>query len=394
MTDATLARPPAPLATVYPVLLAVSLCHLLNDVMQSLIAAIYPMLKDEFALDFWQIGLLTMVFQVTAAALQPLVGFLNDRKPRPFALPVAMGCTAAGLGVLAMAPTYPVLLMGGALVGVGSAIFHPESSRVARAASGGQFGLAQSLFQVGGNIGSAIGPLLAATIVLPMGRGSVGWFILAAMLGLFILTRVAIWARGAASKRKAMGIPHGLPREVVRRSMAVLVALVFTKFVYLAALSSYFTFFVIERFGMSTDGAQMMLFIHLAGVAVGTFVGGPIGDRIGRRAVIWVSILGALPFALLLPHVGLWSTAVLSFVVGMIMASAFSAMVVFAQELSPGRVGTVAGLFFGLAFGIGGIGAALLGVLIDAWGIQRVFVLVSFLPALGMLAALLPRLPR
>jgi FSR family fosmidomycin resistance protein-like MFS transporter len=394
MTDATLARPPAPLATVYPVLLAVSLCHLLNDVMQSLIAAIYPMLKDEFALDFWQIGLLTMVFQVTAAALQPLVGFLNDRKPRPFALPVAMGCTAAGLGVLAMAPTYPVLLMGGALVGVGSAIFHPESSRVARAASGGQFGLAQSLFQVGGNIGSAIGPLLAATIVLPMGRGSVGWFILAAMLGLFILTRVAIWARGAASKRKAMGIPHGLPQAVVRRSMAVLVALVFTKFVYLAALSSYFTFFVIERFGMSTDGAQMMLFIHLAGVAVGTFVGGPIGDRIGRRAVIWVSILGALPFALLLPHVGLWSTAVLSFVVGMIMASAFSAMVVFAQELSPGRVGTVAGLFFGLAFGIGGIGAALLGVLIDAWGIQRVFVLVSFLPALGMLAALLPRLPR
>jgi FSR family fosmidomycin resistance protein-like MFS transporter len=393
MTDATLSRPSVA-ATVYPVLLAVSLCHLLNDVMQSLIAAIYPMLKDEFALDFWQIGLLTMVFQVTAAALQPLVGFLNDRKPRPFALPVAMGCTAVGLAILAAAPSYPILLVGGGMVGVGSAIFHPESSRVARAASGGQFGLAQSLFQVGGNIGSAIGPLLAATIVLPMGRGSVGWFILAAMLGLFILTRVAIWARGAASRRKAAGIPHGLPQAVVRRAMAVLVALVFTKFVYLAALSSYFTFFVIERFGLSTDAAQMMLFVHLAGVAVGTFVGGPIGDRIGRRAVIWVSILGALPFALILPHVGLVPTAVLSFVVGMIMASAFSAMVVFAQELSPARIGTVAGLFFGLAFGIGGIGAAALGVLIDAWGIQRVFVLVSFLPALGMLAALLPRLPR
>ncbi|MCB1342402.1 MAG: MFS transporter [Pseudooceanicola sp.] len=391
MTDAALPQHRAE-TTTYAILLSISLCHLLNDVMQSMLAAIYPMLKDEFTLDFWQIGMLTFCFQVTASMLQPVVGIVTDRRPLPYSLPVGMGSTMCGLLLLSSAHSYPMLILGAAMIGIGSAIFHPEASRVARSASGGRFGLAQSVFQVGGNFGSAAGPLLAAFIVLPFGRGSVAWFALVALTGMLILTWVSRWhaqAQVAARKRPVKPGPVLARRKVVI-ALAVLVTLVFSKNIYMASMGSYYTFFLIDRFGLSTGQSQQMLFLFLGAVAFGTVIGGPVGDRIGRRTVIWVSILGVLPFTMLLPYASLFWTGVLSVIIGVILASAFPAIVVFGQELLPGRVGMVAGLFFGLAFGAGGIGAAALGVLADAQGINFVFGLCAFLPALGILTVLLP----
>jgi FSR family fosmidomycin resistance protein-like MFS transporter len=394
VTDAAL--PPRPLVqtTTYSIILAVSLCHLLNDVMQSLLAAIYPMLKDDFALDYWQIGMLTLVFQVTASLLQPVIGIYTDKHPLPMSLPIGMGSTFCGLLLLAFAPTYPVLLAGAALIGVGSAIFHPESSRVARMASGGRYGLAQSLFQVGGNFGTAAGPLLAAFIVLPFGRPSVAWFCLIALLGMAILHRVGGWYRRAlvdAAGRKPASRALPLPRNRVIAALVVLALLTFSKNIYMASISSYYTFYLIETFDVTTQQSQLMLFLFLAAAAVGTVLGGPVGDRFGTMTVIWISILGVLPFTLLLPHANLFWSGVLSMIIGLVMASAFPAIVVFAQELLPGRVGMVAGIFFGFAFGMAGIAAAVLGILADSHGIDTVYAICAWLPALGILTVLLPR---
>ncbi|MCR8724595.1 MFS transporter [Frigidibacter sp. ROC022] len=391
MTTAAPDGSPAGNETAYRILLAISLCHMLNDVMQSLIAATYPMLKAEFQLDYWHVGLMTAAFQATAAVLQPVVGLLNDRRPMPASLPMAMASTGTGLALLAWTSSYAGLLAGAALVGIGSSVFHPESSRVARAASGGRFGLAQSVFQVGGNFGSSLGPLLAAFIVLPLGRPSIAWFMALALLAMAILTGVARWSAHVARRPRAAPRVHGLPRRKVARAITILLLLVFSKYVYLAAMTSYYTFFLIERFGVSTDSAQILLFVFLGAVALGTVIGGPVGDRIGRRTVIWISILGTLPFTLLLPHAGLVATAMLSVVIGVVLASAFSSIVVFAQELLPNRIGAVAGMFFGFAFGIGGVSAAALGVLADDWGIETVFRYCAFLPAMGVLAIFLPR---
>jgi FSR family fosmidomycin resistance protein-like MFS transporter len=391
-------RPAAAAATTaFTVLGAISVCHLLNDMMQSLLAAIYPILKHNYALSFAQVGLLTFTFQVTASLLQPAIGLYTDRRPRPYSLAVGMGFTLAGLVLLAFAQHYAVLLLGAALVGTGSSVFHPESSRVARMAAGGRHGFAQSLFQVGGNAGSAAGPLLAAFVVLRYGQESVAWFALAALLGIFLLVRVGHWYRRHGLARLKSHGAHGArhDRPVGARlalALAVLVALVFSKFFYMAGMSSYYTFYLIERFGVSVASAQLHLFVFLAAVALGTLAGGPLGDRVGRKAVIWVSILGVLPFTLLLPRADLFWTGVLSVPIGFILASAFPAIVVYAQELIPSRVGAVAGLFFGLAFGLGGVGAAALGWLADAAGIAFVFQLCAFLPAIGLLAGLLPRL--
>ena len=381
--------------TAFAILAAISVCHLLNDMMQSLLPAIYPMLKSDYGLDFGQIGLLTFTFQFTASLLQPLIGLYIDRKPKPYSLAVGMGFTLTGLMLLAYAHHYAVLLLAAALVGTGSSVFHPESSRVARMASGGRHGLAQSLFQVGGNAGSAAGPLLAAFIVLRYGQSSVAWFSLAAMLGILLLINVGHWykAHGLAriKSRAARAAGHvALPRARVILVIGVLIALIFSKFFYMASMTSYYTFYLISRFQVPVQNAQLHLFVFLAAVSVGTIAGGPIGDRIGRKAVIWVSILGVLPFTLLLPYANLFWTGVLSVPIGIILASAFPAIVVYAQELMPSRVGAVAGLFFGFAFGLGGIGAAVLGELADATGIAFVFHLCSFLPVIGLLAGFLP----
>lgn len=385
----------APERTVYAVILAVSFCHLLNDVMQSLLAALYPMLKGDYGLDFWQIGLLTLAFQVTASLLQPLVGIVADRRPMPYSLSAGMGSTMIGLLLLATAGSYGLLLLGAAFVGLGSAIFHPESSRVARLASGGRYGLAQALFQVGGNFGTAIGPLLAAFIVVPRGQGSVAWFSVAAMIGMVILWRVGGWYSAyqkRAASRPAAPTTLDLSRRRVMLTLAVLIVLVFSKHVYLASISSYYTFFVIERFGVSVQESQVLLFIFLGAAAAGTILGGPIGDRFGSKTVIWFSILGVLPFTLALPYANYAWTPVLTILIGLILSSAFPQIVVFAQELLPGRVGMVAGLFFGFAFGLGGLGAAVLGVVADAKGIGYVYTVCSFLPLLGLLTIFLPNL--
>ncbi|MBE9638717.1 MFS transporter [Salipiger mangrovisoli] len=387
------AAPRTEARTTYVILAAISLCHLTNDLMQSVLAAIYPLLKTEFSLDFWHIGLLTLVFQVTASLLQPLVGMATDRHPFPWALPIGMGVTMVGLLLLSVAPSYALLIGGAGLIGIGSSIFHPEASRVARAASGGRFGLAQSAFQVGGNFGTAIGPLLAALIIVPLGRGSVGIFAALALVGMAILIGVSRWharERKAAARRPAPE-GHGLPRRRVQLAIVVLLALLFSKQVYMASMISYYTFFLIERFGLTPAGAQKMLFLFLVAVAFGTVIGGPVGDRIGRRSVIWVSILGVLPLTLLLPYASLFWTGVLSVLIGVVLASALPAIIVFAQELVPGRIGTVAGLFFGAAFGVAGIAAAALGLLADSVGISLVFQVCAVLPALGLLAAFLPR---
>jgi len=391
---ATTTTTPAVEKTAYLVILGISLCHLLNDVMQSLLAAIYPLLRDEFRLDFWQIGLMTLAFQATASLLQPLIGLYTDKRPIPQSLPVGMGATMGGLFFLATATSYPLLLLGAGLIGIGSAIFHPEASRVARLASGGKFGTAQSLFQVGGNFGTAIGPLLAAFIVVPLGRPSIAWFSLAALLGMAILWQVGNWYgryRKANAGRPPPSRALPLPKNRIVMAIVVLGILVFSKDAYTASISSYYTFFLIEKFQLTTQQSQLMLFLFLGAMALGTVLGGPIGDRIGALAVIWVSILGVLPFTLLLPHVDLFWTGILSVVIGIIIASAFPAIVVFAQELVPGRVGMIAGIFFGFAFGMGGISAAVLGVLADARGIEYVYWLCSFLPILGLLTILLPR---
>lgn len=382
--------------TSYRVLGAISVSHFLNDMMQSLILALYPLFKGGFNLSFAQIGLITFTFQATASLLQPLVGMYTDRHPKPYSLVFGMGCTLLGLLLLATASDYPMLLCAAALVGSGSSIFHPESSRVARMASGGRFGLAQSVFQVGGNAGTALGPLLTALIVIPNGQGSVAWFSLAALLAMALLWRVGQWyAKQQAQGVLKGGLKHGagghsLSRGKVVMSIAILLSLIFSKYFYLASLSSYFTFYLMHKFAISVQAAQVHLFVFLFAVALGTIIGGPVGDRIGRKRVIWVSILGVAPFTLLLPHVGLVATTVLSFVIGLILASAFSAIIVYAQELLPGRVGLVAGLFFGFSFGMGAVGAALLGMLADLRGIEYVYRVCAFLPLLGLLTAFLP----
>ena len=394
MTDRTAgaARPIAQ-GTVFPVILAVSLCHMLNDIMQSLLSAIYPMLKEEHSLDFWQIGLLTFTFQFTASLLQPAVGLYTDKRPLPQSLPIGMASTMIGLIILASASSYPLLLAGASLIGIGSAIFHPEASRVARMASGGRYGLAQSLFQVGGNFGTAIGPLLAAFIVVPRGQISVAWFALLALTGMVILNRVGVWyARYRAANAGLGGGPltAPLPRKRIIISLVVLALLVFSKNIYTASISSYYTFFLIHKFSLTVQQSQMMLFLFLGAMALGTVLGGPIGDRFGSRTVIWFSILGVLPFTLALPYADLFWSGVLSFIIGVVLASAFPAIVVFAQELVPGRVGMIAGIFFGFAFGMGGIAAAVLGILADINGIEWVYYVCSFLPMLGLLTIFLP----
>nr|WP_246513027.1 MFS transporter [Azospirillum picis] len=384
---------PSPGVTAFSVLGAISACHLLNDMIQSLLPAIYPILKDSFGLSFSQLGLLTLTYQVTASLLQPVVGLVTDRRPMPYSLVLGMGSTLLGLLTLAAAPGFPALLAGGVLLGFGSSIFHPEASRLARMASGGAHGLAQSLFQVGGNLGSALGPLLAAFIILPHGQGSLAWFAFAALAGMVVLARLGSWHRlnGKPRARGGAAVPgNDLPAGQVARAIAILIALIISKYVYLASISSYYTFYLMERFALSTGTAQLCLFAFLAAVAAGTVIGGPIGDRIGRKTVIWVSILGILPFTLALPYVGLTATVALSVVIGLALASAFPAIVVYAQELLPGRVGTVSGLFFGLAFGVGGLGAAGLGLVADRMGIDFVYAACSYLPLLGLLTALLP----
>ena len=379
--------------TVFGVLAAISLCHLLNDLMQALLPAMYPMLKDSYALSFSQIGLLTFTFQFTASLLQPLVGAYTDRKPRPYSLVAGMGFTLVGLLLLAKAGSFPVLLLAASLVGTGSSVFHPESSRVARMASGGRHGLAQSVFQVGGNIGSAIGPLLAALIILPRGQASVAWFCGVALLGMFITGNIGRWYRQhglARLKPRGGAAPAQLAPGKVRGAIAVLLALIFSKFFYLASITSYYTFYLIDHFQVSVRNAQLLLFVFTGAVAVGTIIGGPLGDRFGRKRIIWASILGVLPFSLLLPHASLFWTGVLTVPIGMILASAFPAIVVYAQELMPGKTGTVAGLFFGFALGMGGVGAAVLGVLADHTSIGFVYQLCAFLPLIGLLAGLLP----
>jgi len=379
------------------VLAAISTCHMLNDIIQSLILAIYPMLKTSLALDFAQIGFITFVFQATASVLQPFVGYITDRYPTPYSLVAGMGSSLLGLLLIAFATTYTTVLVAAALIGMGSSVFHPESSRVARLASGGRHGTAQAIFQVGGNFGTALGPLLAAFIVLPFGQASIAWFSLIALLGMIVLAGVGSWY-GKALKLKPISQPEereaiaALGRRKVAKAIVILVTLTFSKHFYLASIASFYIFYLIHTFDLTVQTAQIYLFIFLGAVAAGTVIGGPIGDRIGRRRVIWWSILGVLPFTLALPHVGLFATAVLSVIIGLILASAHPAIIVYAQSLLPGRVGMVAGLFFGLAFGIAGIGAALLGRLADATSITFVYNVCAFLPAIGLLAAFLPEM--
>ena len=381
--------------TVFPILIAASFCHFLNDMVQSLLPAIYPLLKESFKLDFGQIGLITLTYQLVASVLQPAIGLYTDLRPQPYSLSIGMGFTLIGLLVLSVSPTYGILLFAAALVGMGSAIFHPESSRVVRAASGGKHGFAQSFFQVGGNSGSAMGPLLAAFIVLPRGKSSIAWFSLVALLGMIVLARVGAWSkthRKIAAKALATHIENrpALSSRTVAFSIAILVALIFSKFFYLVSLNSYYTFYLINKFHISVRSSQIYLFIFMGAVAAGTLIGGPVGDRFGRKPVIWVSILGVLPFALMLPYANLFWTSILTVIIGIILASAFSAILVYAQELVPGKIGMVSGMFFGLAFGMAGIGAAVLGNLADHTSIDFVYKVCAFLPAIGLLTGFLP----
>ena len=384
--------------TVVAILAAISVSHLLNDLIQSLLPAIYPILKSSFQLDFGQIGLITLAFQLTASLLQPLIGLYTDRRPSPWSLVIGMGFTLIGLVLLSIAPTYPVLLLAAALVGVGSSVFHPEASRVARMASGGRHGFAQSVFQVGGYAGTALGPLLAAFIVVPRGQSSVAWFTLAALLAIVILFNVGGWYQGRIAALRAKARPAGaapaLSKQRIALSIGILAMLIFSKQVYMVSLSNYFTFYLIGTFGLSVQAAQIYLFLFLGAVAAGTIVGGLAGDRIGRKYVIWGSILGVLPFTLALPYADLFWTGVLSVLIGLILSSAFPAIVVYGQELVPGRVGLIAGLFFGLMFGLSGLGAAALGELADRTNLAFVYQICSFLPAIGLLTAFLPDIER
>ncbi|MES0189179.1 MFS transporter [Mesorhizobium sp. LSJC264A00] len=386
---------PSAQATAFTVILAVSFCHGINDIMQSLLPAIYPLLKENYGLDFWQIGLLTFTFQVTASLLQPVIGMITDKRPMPYSLPYGMASSLIGLIVLAYAGHYALLLVGASLIGIGSAIFHPESSRIARFASGGRFGLAQSLFQVGGNFGQSMGPLLAAFIVVPFGQTSISWFAVGSLIGIIVLSRVGGWysrMRAAQGNRKAASFVSPFPRKKVMGALAVLTLLVLTKNAYIASLSSYYTFYSIHKFGVSVQMSQVMLFLFLGASALGILLGGPFGDRYGQKAMIWFSIIGVLPFTLALPYANFEWTMVLTVLIGLILSSAFSNIVVFAQELVPGRVGTIAGFFFGFAFGMGGIAAAVLGVVADMKGIDFVFQICSYLPLLGLLTVFLPNM--
>jgi len=389
------AAPGAP-ALVMPIVGAVAFVHLLNDLIQATLPAIYPMLKTQFGLSFTQVGLISLVYQCTASLLQPWIGLYTDKHPKPYLLPAGMCFTLLGLALLAVVNSFPLLLGAAALIGIGSSTFHPEASRVARMASGGRFGLAQSCFQVGGNAGSAFGPLLAAAIIVPRGQGAIGWFTLFAVLAITVLFRVSGWTVRHQATRSHKGAvkASGLSNRRIAMALAVLALLVFSKFIYMASLSTYYTFYLIDKFQLSVQAAQLYLFLFLAAVAVGTFAGGPLGDRIGRKYVIWVSILGVAPLTLLLPHVSLFWTAVLTVLIGLIMSSAFSAIVVYAQELVPGRVGLIAGLMFGLMFGVSGIAAAGLGQVADHYGIRQVYELCAYLPLLGIITALLPNLER
>ena len=381
-------------STAFAILGAITFCHLLNDVMSALLPSMYPILKSSFRLSFGQIGLLALTFQITASLLQPLVGVYTDRRPQPYSLTVGMFSALLGILTLAFAPNYPLLIIGAALLGVGSSVFHPEASRLARLASGGAHGLAQSLFQVGGNFGQALGPLLAAFFILPRGRSSLAWITLAALVGMFVLTALGRWYKktGYANRTKP-GLPERhstLPSSQVRQAITVLIALIFSKYFYMASITSYYIFYLMKRFDLTTQMAQVCLFVFLAATTAGIMIGGPVGDKFGRKTVIWGSILGVLPFTLALPYVGLTTTIVLSVIIGFVLSSAFSAILVYAQELMPGRVGMVSGLFFGLAFGMGGAGAAVLGVVADRTSIEFVYHICSFLPVIGLLTVFLP----
>ena len=381
----------------YVVLAGISFSHFLNDTMQSLIASVYPILKANYALDFAQIGMITLAFQFTASLLQPVIGHVTDRKAQPFSLAIGMGFTFVGLLLLAVAGQYGTILIAAALVGLGSAVFHPESARIARLASGGRYGFAQSVFQLGGSFGTSMGPVLAALIVVPFGQPSIAWFSLIAFVAIVILTRIGIWYRPQVAGRKAVKVelhPDHPDSRRVMMAIAVLVALLLSKQLYVSSLSSYYIFYLIDRFGVSTQGAQLYLFIFLAANAVGAFLGGPLGDRFGRKYVIWISILGALPFTLALPYAGLAASAVLTVFIGLIISSTTSSIIVFAQELMPHRFGMISGVFFGVAFGIGGLGAAVLGRLADYTSIAFVYHLCAFLPAIGLLAVFLPDMPK
>lgn len=392
---------PSPFAerTVLSVLIAISASHMLNDVVQSLIPAIYPIVKDEFALSFTQVGLITLCFQMTASILQPFVGLYTDKRPHPYALMAGMVFTMLGIFALWASHSFGALLVSVMLVGIGSSIFHPESSRIAHAASGGKRGLAQSVFQLGGTFGSALGPLLAALIVVPFGMRSLGWFAIIPFIAVIVLYRVGTWYKRtsiirARRPRKTVSEEHGLSPKLVRRSIIILLLLVFSKQFYVVSISSYYTFFLIGKFGLTVQQAQMHLFIFLMASAIGTYIGGPLGDKYGRKYVIWFSILGSAPFTLLLPYANLMWTGILAALVGLIISSAFSAIVVYGQELVPGKVGMISGLFFGFAFGMAGIGSALLGTLADHTSMDFVFQVCAFLPLIGVVAALLPRLQR
>jgi MFS transporter, FSR family, fosmidomycin resistance protein len=411
MSDSTLsagtARPAAPAvsqtstasatSTTFAVILSLSFCHLLNDMMQSLVPALYPILKENYALSFGQIGLITLAFQCTASMLQPLVGLYTDKKPQPYSLVVGMGFTLVGLLMMSRADSYPMILLAAALIGMGSSVFHPEASRVARMASGGRYGLAQSLFQVGGNMGSAAGPLLAAFIVVPHGQQSIVWFSAAALVAMLVLFQVGGWYSRRQAERKpavrkaaSAAAPPALSRRRVTFAVAILVALLFSKNVYSASLGSYFTLYLMSRFGIDVATAQLYLFAFLVGIVAGTIAGGAVGDKVGRIPVMWFSILGALPFALMLPYANLFWTGVLVSIIGLVIASTFSVIVVYAQELLPGKTGLVAGIFFGLSFGLSGLGAAVLGQIADMTSIGFIYKVCSFLPAIGILTYFLP----
>ena len=392
--------------TTFSVILSLSFCHMLNDMMQSLVPALYPILKSSYGLTFSQVGLITLAFQFTASMLQPVVGLYTDRHPQPYSLTAGIGLTLVGLLLMSHASTYPSILFAAMLIGMGSSIFHPEASRVARMAAGGRYGLAQSLFQVGGNIGSASGPLLAAFVVVPHGQSSIAWFSVSALIAIFVLLLVGGWyARNRTPRRPATRAPatalvsataprrQALPRRKVIQAVVILVALLFSKNVYSASLGSYYTFYLIDKFHLPVQTAQFYLFAFLVGIVVGTLAGGAVGDRVGRIPVMWFSILGALPFALVLPHANLFWTGILAVLIAMIMASAFSAILVYAQELLPGRVGLAAGMFYGFSFGLGGLGAAALGKLADLTSITTIYQLTPFLLLLGLLTAFLPRRP-
>lgn len=383
--------------TAYSVLYSISLAHLLNDMLQAIIPAIYPLIKVSFHLDFSQIGLVTLAYQLTASILQPFVGFYTDKHPKPFSLAFGMGISLLGLVSLAYASSFYWILASVSLIGIGSSIFHPDSSRVAYLASGGKRGLAQSIFQLGGNAGSALGPLLAALLVVPFGQRSVMWFGLVALFGIVLLTKIGQWYKTVALPKVSKTLTEnrvGLSRARIIASIAILLILIFSKYFYLAGMTSYYTFYLMDKFGLSVESAQIQLFIFLASIAVGTLAGGPLGDRFGRKYIIWISILGAAPFTLLLPYANLFWTGVLSVCIGLLISSAFSAIIVYAQELMPGKVGMIAGLFFGFAFGMGGLGSALLGKLADETSINYVFYVCSFLPLLGILTAFLPNLEK